>query len=325
MKYRTFGQTKWRVSEVGLGTWQLGGDWRAVDAAAAVKILTTAVDKGVNFFDTADVYGGGKSESIIGEFLSGCSEQIYVATKIGRLEGYPQSYSFDVFSRCVENSLRRLQCETVDLVQLHCIPEPYLASGEVFDWLRRLVEQGKIRYFGASVETVDEAYVCLQQPDVASLQIIFNIFRQKPADALFSAAAKNGTALIIRLPLASGLLAGKMSSSTTFDPSDHRAYNRNGEAFSAGETFSGIEFTYGLQCVNKIKCLLPASVPLAQAAIRWVLDHPEVSVVIPGATNAVHIEGNTGASDASPLSPEVHTALRVLYDNDIEGRIRGRV
>jgi len=325
MNYRTFGKTQWRISEVGLGTWQLGADWGAVDETTAAELLSTATDKGVNFFDTADVYGGGRSESIIGKFLTGCSEKIYVATKLGRLEGYPAGYSFELFSRCVENSLRRLKLETLDLVQLHCIPTSYMASGEVFDWLRRLAEQGKIQAFGASVETVDEAHLCLKQPDIASLQIIFNIFRQTPADTLFSAAEKNGTALIVRLPLASGLLSGKMNSNTAFAPSDHRTYNRNGEAFNAGETFSGLDYAHGLQLVDKIKCLLPPAISMAQAAIRWILDYKEVSVVIPGATKITQIEGNTGASDAAPLSPQIHAALRLLYDTEIEGKIRGRV
>lgn len=324
MKTRTFGKTGWQIGEVGLGTWQLGGDWGNVDAGVANRLLAAAVDKGVTFFDTADVYGGGKSEEVIGGFLAGCKEQVVVATKLGRLAGYPDGYSLPLFRKCVEDSIRRLKRDVVDVVQLHCIPERHLVSGEVFDWLRELVVEGKIRAYGASVETIDEAKICLNQPDIASLQIIFNIFRQKPAGELFSLAKKSRTALIIRLPLASGLLSGKMDASTTFLPSDHRSYNKDGQAFSAGETFSGLEFGYGLACVDKVKKILPENVPLSQSAIRFILDHDAVSVVIPGASKESQVIANCAASDAEPLDKTVHASLRKLYDEAIDGRIRGR-
>lgn len=324
MKTRMFGKTGWQIGEVGLGTWQLGGDWGNVDAGSAKKLLATAVDNGVTFFDTADVYGGGKSEEIIGGFLAGCKEQVFVATKLGRLAGYPDGYSLPLFRECVENSARRLKRDVIDLVQLHCIPERHLLSGEVFDWLRELVVEGKIRAYGASVETIDEAKICLNQPDIASLQIIFNIFRQKPAGELFSLAKKNRTAVIIRLPLASGLLSGKMDASTSFLPSDHRSYNKDGKAFSAGETFSGLEFEYGLACVDKVRNIIPAHLPLSQAALRYILDHDTVSVVIPGASKPEQVLSNCAASGAAPLDKTVHVSLRKLYDEEIDGKIRGR-
>ncbi len=324
MHYRQFGSTGWKVSEIGLGTWQFGGDWGGLDEGVARAILTTAVDKGINFIDTADVYGGGRSETLIGKFCSGCGERVYVATKLGRLEGYPDGYSLDLFRRCVENSLQRLKREAIDLLQLHCIPEKHLKSGEVFDWLDVLRTEGKICAFGASVETSGEALICLQRPDLASLQVIFNIFRQKPAEEFFGEARRNNTALIVRLPLASGLLSGKFTEATTFAPSDHRTYNRNGEAFNAGETFSGLEYGYGLACVETVRECVPAGVPMAQFALRWVLDHPEVCVAIPGATKVSQVESNAAASDLPPLSHQVHETLRRLYNDKIDKHIRGR-
>jgi len=324
MHYRKFGAAGWNVSEIGLGTWQFGGDWGAMPEATATAIMKTAVDCGVNFFDTADVYGNGRSETLIGGFLSSCSERIRVATKLGRLEGYPDGYSFELFRRCTENSLKRLNVEIIDLLQLHCIPRDHLESGEVFDWLRVLRNEGKILAFGASVETEEEAEICLEQSDLASLQIIFNIFRQQPAGGFFKRAQRNRVALIVRLPLASGLLAGKFTKDTVFASSDHRTYNRNGEAFSVGETFSGLEYSYGLECVEAVRKLVPAEMEMAPFALRWILDHPEVSVVIPGATKATQVQTNAAASDLPLLAKPVYTALRKLYDEKIEPRIRGQ-
>jgi len=324
MNYRQFGNVGWKVSEVGLGTWQLGGDWGAVSEEGARSILSTAVDNGVTFFDTADVYGGGRSETILGTFFKDISEEYFIATKLGRLEGYPDGYTPELFTRCIENSLRRLQRDTIDLAQLHCIPRKWLVSGEVFDWLRILRNEGKIRAFGASVETLEEAQLCLKQPDVASLQIIFNIFRQIPADELFGQAKENGTALIIRLPLASGLLSGKFTTETKFADNDHRSYNRNGEAFSAGETFSGLEYEYALSCVEKIRTVIPDGMTMTQFALRWILDHPEVSVVIPGATRVEQVRSNAAASALERLGNDSHRYLREFYTTDVEDKIRGR-
>lgn len=327
MHYRRFGKMGWDVSEIGLGTWQFGGDWGAVTEEIATTILQTAVESGVNFFDTADVYGNGRSETIIGKFLQGCStaRECFVATKLGRLEGFPSGYSLDLFRRCAENSLKRLKREAIDLLQLHCVPQEHLERGEVFEWLRILQREGKIRAFGASVETIEQAKICLRQPDLASLQIIFNIFRQNAIEDLFAKATKNGTALIIRLPLASGLLSGKFGIDSTFAPTDHRFYNRDGQAFNVGETFSGLPFAAGVALVEEVRKVLPDGMPLAVAALRWILDHPEVGVVIPGATKVAQVTSNAAASDATPLGDALHGWLQVWYRDVVAKQIRGAV
>lgn len=325
MRYREFGNTGFRVSEIGLGTWQFGGDWGDISDAEVDSILKSALDCGVNFFDTADVYGAGKSESMIGKFLQNQSEKTFVATKLGRLEGYPDNYSLDLLRKCTENSLQRLGREVIDLIQLHCIPAGWLRSGEIFDWLRVLRDEGKIRYFGASVETVEQALICLEQDDLTSLQIVFNIFRQKPLQTLFRKAAEKKVALIIRLPLASGLLSGKYTRNTTFSPSDHRSYNRDGQAFNAGETFSGLDFEYGLDLVDQIRPLVPASMSMSQFALRYILDHPEVSVIIPGASRSKQVISNTSSSGFDQLGKHVHLTLAQLYKAEIEKNIKVEV
>lgn len=327
MHYRTLGKTGWSVSEIGIGTWQFGGDWGAVTEEVATAILQTAVDTGVNFLDTADVYGSGRSETIIGKFLQGSStaRECFVATKLGRLEGFPDGYSLDLFRRCVENSLKRLRREAVDLLQLHCIPQEQLERGEVFEWFRILQREGKIRAFGASVETIEQAKICLRQPDLTSLQIIFNIFRQNAIEELFAPATKNGTALIIRLPLASGLLSGKFSVDSTFATTDHRFYNRDGQAFNVGETFSGLPFAAGVALVEELRKVLPDGIPLAVTALRWILDHPAVGVVIPGATKVAQVMSNAAASDAAPLGDVMHDWLQVWYRDRVAKQIRGVV
>lgn len=325
MKYRAFGSTGYEVSEVGLGTWQFGGDWGEMTPERAEEILQTALDNGINFFDTADVYGAGRSESFVGDFLSTKDSQVYVATKLGRLEGYPDDYSLELLRRCTENSLRRLKRETIDLTQLHCIPRKHLESGEVFDWLRELKNEGKIRQFGASVETIEEAMICLKQDDLASLQVIFNVFRQKAADELFPKAAEKGVALIVRLPLASGLLAGKYTKETTFAPSDHRTYNKDGQAFNVGETFSGLPFEYGVDLADKIKPMVPGQMSMAQWAQRWILDHPQVSTIITGASKPAQVAANAAASELPALGDDVHAKLRSIYKDSIEQYIRGSI
>ena len=324
MQFRDFSKTGFKASEVGLGTWQFGGDWGNVSENDAEKILGTAIDNGINFFDTADVYGSGRSESIIGSFFKNRSKDIFIATKLGRLEGYPNEYSIDLLRRCTENSLKRLRREAIDLTQLHCIPSEYLKSGEVFDWLRELRQEGKIRNFGASVETMDEARMCLEQDDITSLQIIFNIFRQKPAHQVFKMTAEKNVALIIRLPLASGLLSGKFTKETKFAGSDHRSYNKDGQAFSVGETFSGLKYEYGVELTEQIKGMVPEGMPMAQFALRWILDFPEVSVIIPGASKTNQVISNAASSDLPPLSNEIHSALESFYKTKVEEHIRGR-
>jgi aryl-alcohol dehydrogenase-like predicted oxidoreductase len=323
LKQRLFGKTGFAVAEVGLGAWQLGGDWAPVSDDKAAAILTTAVDNGVNFIDTADVYGAGRSESLIGKVLKTRRERVWVATKLGRLHGYPDGYSLPLFRKCTEDSLRRLGVSALDLTQLHCIPTALLQNGEVFDWLRVLRDEGKIRYFGASVESMQEALICLEQDDLASLQIIFNVFRQKPIEMLFDKAKARDVALIIRLPLASGLLAGKFSRKSTFVPEDHRNYNRDGQVFNVGETFAGLPFETGVASVEALRAYVPAQFNMVQFALRWILDYDAVSVIIPGARSPEQVKMNISASRMAPISKEIHDELTVLYNTAVKQHIRG--
>jgi aryl-alcohol dehydrogenase-like predicted oxidoreductase len=325
MNSRPFGNTGVAVSEVGLGTWQLGGDcWGDVSDAQAEAVLRRAVDSGITFIDTADVYGAGRSEQRIGRLPAGRKETVFVATKVGRAGLYPDKYGYDDLRRCTEASLERLGTGCLDLTQLHCIPPAVLARGEVFDHLRRLRDEGLIRHFGASVESLDEALLCLKQGDLAALQIIFNIFRQKPIDALFAQAEARGVAIIVRLPLASGLLAGKFTRQTTFPENDHRRFNADGQAFNVGETFAGLGLAKGAELAGKLKPFVPDGMSMAQMAVRWVLDHEAVSVVIPGASRSEHVAANAAASDLPPLSDELHRRLREFYERErIEAHIRG--
>jgi aryl-alcohol dehydrogenase-like predicted oxidoreductase len=325
MKYRPFKDVS--VAEVGLGTWQLGSaDWGNVNEAEAIQILQSYVNAGGNFIDTADVYGMGVSESVIGKFLKTVNTEIFVATKLGRrgddVNGWPQNFTYDAMKRHAEESLRHLGLSQLFLEQLHCIPTDEMRSGKVFDNLRKLQQEGLIRYFGASVETSEEALICLEQEGLASLQIIFNLFRQHVADEVFAKAKEKGVAVIVRVPLASGLLSGKFKEDTTFGTTDHRNFNANGDAFNAGETFSGIEFKEGVRLANEVKALLPDE-RMAQWAIRWILDHPEVTTVIPGASKISQVHSNVDASDLAPLAVETHQHLRKLYDEQIHSKIRG--
>ncbi len=324
MKQRQFDETT-AVSEIGLGTWQLGGDWGAVDDKTAMQIMETAVSQGVTFFDTADVYGGGISEQRIAQFLQNQPANIFVATKLGRSgdPGWPQNFTYDNMRRHTEASLRRLQVEALDLSQLHCIPTAELQRGDVFEHLRRLKQEGKIKRFGASVESMEEALICLEQEGLASLQIIFNIFRQKPIAALFEKAQQKGIAIIVRLPLASGLLAGKFAQTTTFAASDHRHYNRDGDSFNVGETFAGLPFTVGVALADELKSLVPAGMTMAQFAQRWILDFPAVTTIITGATKVSQVESNTAVSTLPPLSPELHHELAAFYQAKVHDHIRG--
>lgn len=325
MKLRSFGQTGTEVSEIGLGTWQLGGaDWGDVDEREALATLAAAVEGGVGFFDTADVYGLGRSEELIGKFLKQASEPIFVATKLGRFPepGGPENFTLESIRAHTESSLRRLGVETIDLTQLHCIPTETLRDGEVFEGLRVLQREGKIKNFGGSVETNEEALICLQQEGLASLQIIFNIFRQKPIE-FFEEAKSKGVALIVRLPLASGLLSGKYTKQTEFPESDHRNFNRDGQAFNVGETFAGLPFERGVELTEAIKAMLPEGMTMPQLALRWVLDFDAVSVVIPGARNPGQAQANTVASDLPSLEPELHAQLSEFYEKQVAANIRG--
>ncbi len=325
MNQRLFNHTGKVNSEIGLGCWQLGGaDWGAVDDASAFEILSTAVAAGVNFFDTADVYGGGRSESLIGKFLKDTQEKIFVATKLGRTSAlYPEGYTEKNIRAATEASLSRLGVESLDLTQLHCIPPAVLEKGDVFDVLRMLKAEGKIREFGASVESMDEALVCLEQDGLASLQIIFNIFRQKPITTLFKKAKAKGVALIIRLPLASGLLSGKMTINTQFDAQDHRSYNRDGAAFNVGETFAGLPYKLGVELAEDIKPLVPEGMTMAQMAQRWILDFDAVSVIITGASRPDQVVANATSSTLPPLGRVLHDKLARFYADKVSSHIRG--
>ena len=311
---------------MGLGCWQLGGsDWGALDERTAFRILDAAVENGVNFFDTADVYGGGRSEELIGQFLKdhrGC--EIFVATKLGRTgQLYPDKYTAAGLREATEASLRRLQVDALDLTQLHCVPMEVLRQGEIFGWLRDLKTAGKIKAFGASVETVDEALLCLEQEGLSSLQIIFNVFRQKPAEAVLPASKKKDVAIIVRLPLASGLLSGKMTRETRFSANDHRTYNRDGEKFNVGETFAGLPFEKGVELVDALRVQGPKDVPMATWTQRWILDHDAVTVVIPGASRPQQAGDNADVSGAQPLSAELHQELGRFYREQVSKHIRG--
>ena len=305
MKYRNFGSLDWKVSEIGLGCWQIGADWGEVSEDKAKEVLKSSFENGVNFFDTADVYGMGRSEKFVGEFIKSVSERIYVATKAGRqinphvAEGY---YNKELMESYVDQSLSNLNVETIDLLQMHCPPTEVYSSDHTFDMLDHLVSKGKIQHYGFSVQTVDEALACIKRPNTKSIQVIFNIFRQKPAEKLFEIAKEKKVAIIVRVPLASGLLTGKFSKDSSFAPDDHRNYNINGDAFDVGETFSGVNFNKALDAVEDLKNILPTDITLSQLSLRWILMHDAVSVVIPGAKNKDHVNLNTSSSNINEIS-----------------------
>jgi len=325
LKKREFAKTGTLVSEVGVGTWQLGGDWGEVTDEDALKILKAAVESGTDFFDTADVYGAGRSESLIGKFLKESKTKVFIATKLTRFPkpGWPQNFSWEAFQEHTEASLERLGVSALDLTQLHCTPFDILKKGEVFLWLEKLKKEGKIKNWGASVESMEEGLFCLEQKGLASLQIIFNLFRQKPIEVLFQKAKAKGVALIVRLPLASGLLAGKFTKTTKFAPQDHRTYNRDGQAFNVGETFAGLPFEKGVELADKLKAEIPTGLSLSQMANRWCLDFDAVTTIIPGAKNPAQALENAKASDLPPLSRELHQKLRDFYQGEVASHIRG--
>lgn len=324
MNYRKFNHTEFSCSEIGLGCWQLGGsDWGEVSDTLAHEILHQAVAAGINFFDTADVYGDGRSEMLIGQFLQSTRLKIFVATKLGRRGIYPDGYTEAAVREATIASLRRLQVEALDLTQLHCIPTEVMRRGDVFEWLRKLKQEGLIKSFGASVESIEEGLICLDQDGLSSLQIIFNIFRQKPIAELFEAAKARSVALIVRLPLASGLLSGKLTKQSHFAATDHRNFNRGGQYFNVGETFAGLPFELGVDLANELRPLVPEGMTMAQWAMRWILDYDAVSVVIPGATKAQQVVENSTAQGFPPLGQEVHLKLQDFYAQKVARHIRG--
>lgn len=322
MKTRTLGNSGRLVSEIGLGCWQLGADWGSVSESQAMQILETAWHHGVTFFDTADVYGSGRSEKLIGQFIKQHRDQIFVATKVGR-QNYPGPYTVEILKQHICESISRLGVDSLDLVQLHCVPSEVMAAGDIFDWLRKFKRDGLIKNFGASVESMDEAVSILEQPELTSLQIIFNIFRQKPITTLFDRAMDQGVGIIVRLPLASGLLAGKFTNETQFAEDDHRNYNRNGDAFNVGETFAGLPFETGVALTDQIKTMVPAGMTMAQFSQRWILDHEAVTTVITGASKPSQVADNTVVSELDRLSAPTHRQLAELYASSIKAEIRG--
>ena len=304
MKFREFSNLGWRISEIGLGCWAIGSEWGEVSSENAREVLKTSLDKGVNFFDTADVYGDGRSEKFVGELIKSTSEKIYVATKAGRRLNphIPEGYNLKNIEAFIDRSLINLGVESIDLLQLHCPPPETCSSSETYEMMDEIVSKGKISNYGVSVETVSEAMDAIQYPNVKSIQIIFNIFRQKPEEVFFKEAAKKNVAIIARVPLASGLLTGKMNKNSSFPKNDHRNYNINGDAFDVGETFSGVNYQKGLEAVEQIKQLVPINFTMTDLALKWILMHKEVSVVIPGGKNKQQAANNVKASELNDIN-----------------------
>jgi aryl-alcohol dehydrogenase-like predicted oxidoreductase len=328
MKTRSFGRTGRMVSEVGLGTWQLGAGWGEVSDDVAMATLRAAYEAGTTLFDTADVYGMGRSETFIGRFLKELGPargSIYVATKLGRFSppGWPENFTCAGVRQHTEASLRRLGVDVLDLTQLHCVPFDVLRQGEIFEHLRELKREGKIRDFGVSVESMEQADFCVQQDGVAALQIIFNIFRQKPIHTLFAEAKRRQVALLVRLPLASGLLAGKFTKQSTFPANDHRSYNRDGQQFNVGETFAGLTLEKGVELADALKPLVPSGLVMSDMALRWCLDYDAVSTIIPGAKNPGQARANARASSLPPLGAALHGKLAEFYEREVAPHIRG--
>jgi aryl-alcohol dehydrogenase-like predicted oxidoreductase len=316
MIYRKLGRTGWEVSAISFGAWAIGGTWGSVNDKESLAALHYAVDNGVNFFDTADVYGDGRSERLVSQLRRERSEKIYIATKAGRrlnphnADGYNRSN----LNSFVERSLKNLETDAIDLLQLHCPPTEVYYRPEVFGILDDLVTAGKIRYYGVSVEKVEEALKAIEYPNVQSVQIIFNMFRLRPSELFFDQAKKKEVGILARVPLASGLLTGKFSKKTTFESDDHRQFNRNGEEFDRGETFSGVDFETGLQAVEQLKLLLPNEVPLAELALRWILMFDAVTCAIPGAKQTRQAKENINAIDVPPFSAKMMENVRTIYD-----------
>jgi len=324
MNYRTLGKTGFKVSEVSLGTWQVGGKWGSgFDHSLANKILKTAIDEGVNFIDTADVYENGESEIAVGRFIKNCNERVYVATKCGRQinphlnEGYTPA----VLRLYVEESLRRLQMDCIDLIQLHCPPSEVYYRPEIFDEFEKLKAEGKILNLGVSVEKVEEAMKAVEYDNVTTVQIIYNIFRPRPHERFFALAAEKNVGIIIRVPLASGLLSGKFTKSSTFEAGDHRHFNRNGEMFDKGETFAGIPYERGIEAVDKLKKVLPEGLSLVDLALKWILMKDEVSCIIPGASKTEQISSNIRSTTVENLPIDVLNAIDQIYEGEIKKHV----
>jgi aryl-alcohol dehydrogenase-like predicted oxidoreductase len=326
MNYRTFGRTGWQVSEISFGAWAIGAEWGKVSDEDALDALHAALENGVNFIDTADVYGDGRSERLIAKVRKEHSGDFYVVTKAGRRLNphVAEGYNRENLTAFIERSLKNLETDALDLVQLHCPPTEVYYTPETFGVLDDLVQAGKIKHYGVSVEKVEEAIKAIEYPNVKSVQIIFNIFRQRPAELFFELAKEREIAILARVPLASGLLSGKMSRDTTFPTDDHRNYNRHGEAFDVGETFSGVDFETGLEAVEELRPLVPEGVTMAQFALRWILMFDAVSCAIPGAKNRQQAVDNAKTSDLPPISDGAMAKLREIYDEKIRPQVHHR-
>lgn len=323
MENRELGRTGWKISPIGFGAWAIGGSWGPVEDEESYQTLNRALDLGVNFFDTADVYGDGRSERLLARLRQERKEPFYVATKAGRrLDPHVASgYNRANLTAFVERSLRNLEMDALDLVQLHCPPTEVYYLPEVFGILDDLVKQGKLRYYGVSVEKVEEALKAMEYPQVQSVQIIFNIFRQRPMDLFFKEAQRRKVGILARVPLASGLLTGKMKRDTQFNAEDHRAFNRHGESFDRGETFAGVDYETGLRAVDALRPLVPEGMSMAQFALRWILMHDAVTTAIPGAKNPRQEEDNVRAGGFPPLAPETMQKIDVIYNDLIKPQV----
>lgn len=326
MQYREFGRTGWNVSSISFGAWAIGAAWGSVEDADSLAALHRAVDLGVNFFDTADVYGDGRSERLISQLRRERSEEIHVATKAGRrlLKQTAEGYSRENLTSFVDRSLRNLDVETIDLLQLHCPPNDVYYQPEVFRILDDLVAAGKLRYYGVSVKSPEEGLKAIEYPNVQSVQIIFNMFRHRPASVFFAEAKRRRVGILARVPLASGMLTGKMTRETTFESTDHRQFNRQGASFDVGETFSGVDYETGLQAVEELKAVCPPGWTLTQFALRWILMHDAVTCAIPGAKRPQQVEENCGAADLPPLSNAAMETVRRIYDEHIRVLVHHR-
>jgi aryl-alcohol dehydrogenase-like predicted oxidoreductase len=323
MQYRELGRTGWKVSTISFGAWAIGGTWGDVRDEESLAALHRALDLGVNFFDTADVYGDGRSEQLLAKLRKERNESFYVATKAGRrLDPHIASgYTRGNLTAFVERSLKNLNVEALDLLQLHCPPTEVYYMPETFDALDDLMKAGKLRYYGVSVEKVEEALKAMEYPNVQTVQIIFNMFRQRPMDLFFGEAERRKVGILARLPLSSGMLTGKMTRTSTFESGDHRQGNRNGEWFNRGETFSGLDYEIGLQAVDELRMLLPEGMTLAQLALRWILMFPAVTCAIPGAKRPSQVEENVSAADLLALSDETMDKVREIYERLVRPQV----
>jgi len=316
MQYRELGRTGWKVSTISFGAWAIGGTWGDVKDDESLAALKRALDLGVNFFDTADVYGDGHSEQLLAKLRKERSEPFHVATKVGRRSNphVASSYTRENLTAYVERCLKNLEVEALDLLQLHCPPTQVFYMPEVFGILDDLVKAGKLHHYGVSVEKVEEALKAIEYPNVQTVQLVFNIFRQRPMDLFFSEAQRRKIGILARIPLSSGMLTGKMTRTSSFQEDDHRQFNRNGEGFDKGETFSGLDYEIGLQAVEELRPLVPAGMTMTQMALRWILMSPAVTCAIPGAKRPAQVEENISAADLPPLSDEALNQIRDVYE-----------